>query len=72
MKRREQPQGDLGHKMAATVTAAFEEGHDACIIVGADVPGIGVGHVRFALEASESTNHESDSIESLFGLFGER
>ena len=39
LKWREQPEGDLGHKMAATVAAAFEEGHDACIIVGADVPG---------------------------------
>ena len=39
LKCREQPEGDLGHKMAATVADAFEEGHNACIIVGADVPG---------------------------------
>ena len=37
--------------MASTIAAAFEEGHDACVIVGADIPGIGVAHVRPALEA---------------------
>ena len=37
--------------MAQTIAAAFEEGHDACIIVGADIPGITVSHVRNALEA---------------------
>ena len=37
--------------MASTIAAALEEGHDACIIVGADIPGIGVQHVRSALDA---------------------
>ena len=51
LKWREQPEGDLGRRMASTIAAAFEEGHDACVIVGADIPGIGVAHVRPALEA---------------------
>lgn len=51
LKWREQPEGDLGRRMASTIAAALEEGHDACIIVGADIPGIGVQHVRSALDA---------------------
>ena len=51
LKWREQPAGDLGSRMADTIAAAFEEGHDSCIIIGADIPRIGVDHVRNALEA---------------------
>jgi rSAM/selenodomain-associated transferase 2/rSAM/selenodomain-associated transferase 1 len=50
----EQGEGDLGQRMELATREAFQEGAAKVVIIGADCPELGPGHLRAAFEALES------------------
>lgn len=51
---RAQPEGDLGHRLAAAFAAHFTEGDGPVIAIGADAPGVDAATVQAAVQALES------------------
>jgi rSAM/selenodomain-associated transferase 1 len=51
-----QPEGDLGHRMAAAFAEGFERGAERVAIIGTDVPAVGRATVQGAFRALDSAD----------------